>query len=329
MQGRSPPRVIFIGGVGRTGSTLLARLLGELPGTCAIGELVYMWQRGIVERNRCGCGEPFDRCPFWHDVITTAFGSWDAVDVARVVALRSAVDRTRFIPWLVAPGMRPRFRRSLDEYLSYCRSVYSAIGGVSECDVVVDSSKDASFAFALRSCPGLDLRVIHVLRDSRAVAHSWTRTVRRPETIAPAYMATIAPARAAMRWNYQNAAFQLLARLGIPTLRVRYEDLVTAPEPTLATVASFAGLPLGGTPLRFIGTEATGGWAELGTSHSASGNPMRFSTGRIPIRTDDEWRAAMPRAQRRKVTALTFPLLRRYGYLGDQPAPFASLGHGI
>jgi hypothetical protein len=43
---------------------------------------------------------------------------------------------------------------------------------------------------------------------------------------------------------------------------------------------------------------------------------MRFATGRIPIRMDDRWRAALPAAQRRRVTALTLPLLVRYGYTG-------------
>jgi hypothetical protein len=61
-------------------------------------------------------------------------------------------------------------------------------------------------------------------------------------------------------------------------------------------------------------------WAELGVHHTASGNPMRFSTGRIAIRPDDAWREAMPRTQRRAVTALTLPLLARYGYLRQHPA---------
>jgi hypothetical protein len=42
---------------------------------------------------------------------------------------------------------------------------------------------------------------------------------------------------------------------------------------------------------------------------------MRFATGRIPIRADDEWRTAMSGAQRKTVAALTLPLLAHYGYL--------------
>ena len=45
---------------------------------------------------------------------------------------------------------------------------------------------------------------------------------------------------------------------------------------------------------------------------------MRFATGRVAIRRDERWRAGLPAAQRRAVTALTLPLLAGYGYLGGR-----------
>jgi len=67
-----PVRVLYIGGLGRSGSTLIERLLGQVPGVCAVGELVHLWDRGITEDERCGCGEPFRQCPFWSQVGKTA-----------------------------------------------------------------------------------------------------------------------------------------------------------------------------------------------------------------------------------------------------------------
>ena len=98
-------RVVYLGGLGRSGSTLLERLLGELPGACSAGEVVHMWQRGIVEGERCGCGQPFGECEFWCAVGQDAFGGWDAVDVGRIAQLRSEVDRTRYIPLLAASAL--------------------------------------------------------------------------------------------------------------------------------------------------------------------------------------------------------------------------------
>jgi hypothetical protein len=321
--------VIYLGGFGRSGSTLIERLLGELPGICPVGELVHLWQRGVLAGERCGCGVSFHDCPFWLRVGEIGFGGWHNVDIDRVISLRRQVDRNRFIPVLASSSASPAFRRALDEYLSVYLRVYAAVAEASGCQVMVDSSKHASLAFCLRWSGDLDLRVLHVVRDSRAVAYSWTRQVHRPDVPVPgsdgpavrrlaavrSYMTTYTPASAAMRWNIQNGALHALAGRGVPTSRVRYEDLVRDPERVLREVAAFAGIQLGDAPLRFLGGDGADRHADLGTAHTVSGNRLRFVTGRIPIRQDDAWRAAMPAGQRRAVTALTFPLLGCYGYV--------------
>jgi len=317
-----PVRVIYLGGLGRSGSTLLERLLGELPGVCASGEIVHLWQRGVAENERCGCGLEFSACDFWKQVGKEAFGGWDQIDGNRIRHLKDAVDRTRMIPRLSRQKLPAWLRSDLAEYSGYYVRVYRAIASVSGCDAIVDSSKHASLAFCLSKCPEVDLRVIHLVRDSRAVAYSWTTKVARPEASAPGrdgpggYMTTYAPTRAAGQWNAQNGALQLLARRGSSVLRVRYEDLVKDPELTLRRAATFAGVPAGDLSLPFLHAGGDERYAELTTAHTASGNPMRFTTGRLGIRGDDRWRAAMPDGHRRTVTALTLPLLRRYGYVG-------------
>jgi Sulfotransferase domain len=246
-----------------------------------------------------------------------AFGGWEKADIGRIGQLRAAVDRTRQIPRLSRGSLPVAMRADLDEYRGYYLRLYRAIGDVSGCGAVVDSSKHASLAFCLRGSAEIDLRVIHMVRDSRAVAYSWTRKVARPEAAAGdgSYMTTYAPSRAAGHWNAQNGALALLARRGTPVLRLRYEDLVTEPEQTLRRAATFAGVPAGDLDLPFLHGEGDERYAELTRSHTASGNPMRFTTGKVPIKGDDRWRAAMPGRQRRTVTALTLPLLTQYGYL--------------
>ncbi len=306
-------RVVYLGGMGRSGSTLAERLLGELPGVCVAGEVVHLWQRGVVDNERCGCGEEFSRCEFWSWVADLAFGGWPKVDADRVAELRGRVDRTRFIPSLARRRLPDRVRADLAEYTSYYKRLYEAIAQVSGCQTVVDSSKHASLAFCLSRDPELDLRVLHVVRDSRAVAYSWTTRVRRPE--ASDLMTRYSPVRAAGEWDLQNGALQLLARGDTPVLRVRYEDLVSGVKPTLRRIGAFAGLETGDSGLAFIGGDEKSQWAELGQSHTAAGNPMRFTSGKIEIRADNRWRTAMPHSQRRAVTALTLPLLSHYGYV--------------
>lgn len=314
-------RVVYLGGMGRSGSTLAERLLGELPGVCVAGEIVHLWQRCVADNELCGCGAEFARCEFWSAVAGTAFGAWSKIDAGRIAGLRASVDRTRFIPLLAGWAMPDRVRRDLTEYTGYYLRLYQAIADVSGCRTIVDSSKHASLAFCLSRRDDLDMRVIHVVRDSRAVAYSWTTRVPRPEARARSYMTRYSPAQAAREWNVQNAALHLLARGQTPVLRVRYEDLVAGVKPTLRQIARFAELAVDEPGLAFIGGADQGQWAELSPGHTAAGNPMRFTAGKIPIRADERWRTSMPGSQRRAVTALTLPLLSHYGYaLRDRPA---------
>ncbi len=57
----------------------------------------------------------------------------------------------------------------------------------------------------------------------------------------------------------------------------------------------------------------------VGPSHTVAGNPMRFVSGDITIRSDQTWQDEMPTARRRIVSALTLPLQRHYGYGSRTP----------
>ncbi|MER6576278.1 sulfotransferase [Nonomuraea sp. NPDC001023] len=289
----SATRVIFLGGLGRSGTTLLERLLAELPGVVALGEVVHLWSRGVLAGEPCGCGAAFAACDFWLQVGRAAFGGWRPSVAERVLMLRRRVDRTHRMGRIAHPD--------LAEYARAYRKVYEATGA----PVVIDSSKHASLAHCLVAA-GMDVRVVHVVRDPRAVAHSWRRTVERPEDGRP--MTRWGPLRTSLHWTAQNAGLELLARQGALVTRVRYEDLVARPEPTLTSLAGFLGLDVPGLPF------LEGTTARLGPAHTASGNPMRFQVGGIRLRCDDSWRSGLPVRDRRLVTALTWPLRVRYGY---------------
>ncbi|HZO79009.1 MAG TPA: sulfotransferase [Solirubrobacteraceae bacterium] len=324
---RTVPRVIYLAGLGRSGSTLLERLVGELPGACAVGEVVHLWHRSLVHNERCGCGVPFAECDFWRQVGDAGFGGWFSVDPLRVARLRAGVDRNRFVPLLAGPTLPSGLRRTHEEYVGYYRRLYSAVSEVVGCDAVVDSSKHPSLAFCLSKAAGLDVRVIHVVRDSRAVAYSWGERAARPDGGVEAYMRQLRPTSSAAQWTGHNALMHLMDRTDTPMMRVRYEDVVHTPAAVLRDIASFAGLTVEDGSLGFLGEDDAGHWAQLAPAHTVSGHGLRFSTGRIAIRPDERWQTAMPPAHRHVVTAATFPLLARYGYVrltGHGPAGAAS-----
>lgn len=305
------PRILFLGGAGRSGSTLLERTLGSVPGVSAAGELVHLWERGVAQDERCGCGQNFADCAFWSAVGERAYDGWHNVDLASTLALRREVDRTRKIPLLLAPRLWPGYRVRLNAWVHQLGRLYDAIWRCCDGDVVVDSSKHASYAFLLRRLD-VDLRVVLVVRDSRGVAYSWAKKVRKPEVQGSvAYMPRYSPARTSALWLANNLAVDLLRLTGVPVLVLRYEELLEAPVQALDRVLAFAGVQAGAA----VTPHSQGATVDLSTDHTVAGNPMRFTAGRVELRLDEEWRQRMGRRDRLLVTLLTGVALRRYGYL--------------
>jgi hypothetical protein len=302
--------VLYIAGLGRSGSTLLERTLGRLPSTVAVGEVVHLWERGVLEDERCGCGVPFHRCEFWTAVGDRAYGGWDRVDVQGLLAAKRAVDRNRFTP-LLASGRGTRgFREQLALFRAAVTPLYRAVLEVSGADVVLDSSKHASYAYVLQGIRSLDLRVVHAVRDAPAVAYSWSKVVERPDAD-QTLMARWSPTRTAIQWMTQNVLADGLRLTGVPTEVVRYEDFVSQPAEVVGRLVGFADLP----PAADLLAALRAGHVDLAPDHTVSGNPMRFRSGRVEIRADTAWRSAMPASERRLVAALTAPARLRFRYL--------------
>jgi len=304
--------VLYIGGWGRSGSTLLAHVLAEVPGFVSVGELRYVWQAGPEANELCGCGLTFAECPFWTAVGREAFGGWENIDVNEVLALESAVLRHRNVPLLLMGRLAPEHQRKVRRYAELTASVYRAIQQVSGAEVVVDSTKNPPYAYFLRAAQasGLRLRVLHLVRDSRGAAHSWAKRMARPEiTNGDAFFQEFSPLKAGVRWMECNLAFEALRRLRVPTVGMRYEALAADPRGELERMFAEMG-EAGEHDLSAVGDSV-----EVSGQHSVRGNPMRFAHGRQKVRTDEAWRTGMATKTRSIVVLVTWPLLLRYGYL--------------
>lgn len=306
-----PVRVLYVGGMPRSGSTLTDLMLDRLPGHVAVGELYYLWRNGAVHDGLCACGQTFSRCPFWEAVGAKAFGGWDAADAARVLRLQSSVDTTARLPLLFSPRRPPAFAHALDEYTDVLRALYSAIADVSGARVVVDSSKRPSLAFVLRSCPEIDLTLVQVVRDPRGVAYSFSKHVDLPPGAAlRAQMPRSSTLKVSRRWVTVNALIGMLARLKVPGVRVRYEDLVAHPVRELFRIAAAEGLVVTDLDFGFLSPEGIA----VRDTHIVAGGRIRLAGGVLPLRLDDAWRRDMPVAARRLVSAITLPSRLKYGY---------------
>lgn len=292
MKGRQHDiRVVHVLCKGRSGSTLLDRLLGERADAFSAGELRRFWELYLDGgRHRCSCGRLVADCGVWRDVardpaVAAALGRRHAERIGRQSRPR------------VLAGWLRRVRQRSDD----ASALYAAVGRVTGAATIIDSSKSLTAFGSAALGRGVAVSVVHLVRDPRAVAHSWSRSKplvdRRGEGLQRR-----GAVDSAVTWLAKNLAVELAVPMAARrSVRVRYEQLASEPGETVAVIGRELGLAMRTAP------------APPSESHQIAGNPARFDTAPA-IRPDRRWVAESPRWRRRAVMALTWPLAVLYGY---------------
>jgi O-methyltransferase len=279
-------KILYIVGSHRCGSTLLARLLGDLPRFSAVGEgLLHFFGGSARNRVPCGCGLSVQECSFWSGISRPV----------EQVPFGARWLRLRRVPLL--ESYRRRYPEQTNELIRSVSNFYDAVAQRSGAEVIVDSSKCPFHAILLSWIPNIDLHVVYLVRDPRNVVGSF----RRPKEWIPG----TSPLRAAKRWLLVTLGCEYL-RTCVPKWRtLRYEDFVKAPKSATFQIAADLGYKLTQSP--FIEESI----AELGIQHMLGSNPDKLMRGATRI---VEKSVDLPWLSRAFISAATAPLLWRYGY---------------
>lgn len=199
-------------------------------------------------------------------------------------------------------------------YLNIIERLYAGIAETAGASLIVDSSKGPGDAFAIANYTDVNLRVLHLVRDPRGVAHSWAGSKPADDDRPNGRMKTMGPLTSSTRWLAYNSAIETMLRpsLGERYRRLRYEDFVASPDSTIEDVMEFAGV--GGHP-----PPLHDGRIVAEPTHSPSGNPDRIGRREIRIRGDRRWMREMSPAARTKALAFALPLMTHYGYTLASP----------
>ena len=318
----------FLLAASHSGTTLLTLLLNSHPDLATLGELTSGAVRG-VPAYRCSCRRPIGECAFWGRLSAAVRPRHPAFDLA-TFGIRFEPEAPGWVRRLtriehrgpaleslrgLALGLSPTWRRHLEGLERGSAAVARAALELTGARVFADSSKLAHRLRFLREMPAFDLRVIHVVRDGRAVA----LTYMDEERFADASDASLRRGgfgsesarrpglpmrRAAEEWRRaQRSAEHVLA--GIPAsrcTRVRYEDLCAQPRETLARLFTFQGLEPARAAPDFRSVE-----------HHVVGNGMRLDAS-SEIRLDERWKSVLSTSELAEFQAVAGPVNRRYGY---------------
>lgn len=294
--------MVYVAGWGRSGSTLLETLLTGDTTVC-VGETFQLWSSSPLARY-CSCGDELADCPVWGKVVSAFDRPWDRV-VDEMRDIRRRVLRTRYVRALARDG-RWAGSADVERYGQLMHTLYRCVAHETGAQTIIDSSKlPLDLAALARS--EVNLRVVHLVRDPRAVAASWKRTIEWQMPHGQIVRMPTHPAwSSAARWDLYHGLTSVVIRgIDRPALRVSYESLVRLDQPTIDALAAFTDQP--GLVDRARRAATSG--LDVPVQHAIAGNPGRRSGAPLLVREDDAWRTELSSPERAAVGALGLPYL--------------------
>jgi hypothetical protein len=308
--GTLPPlKVLYIVAKGRSGSTILNTVLGQIEGLFSVGELVHLWEWGLIKNRNCGCGKRFVDCPVWSTVL-------------RMLSTTEDLAAERYLTWqreVLSWGKLPKVLRqrpdkalewtTLCNYAVITSKLYRAIMQATNAKCIVESTKLPTAPTALGLVPNIDSYFVHLVRDPRAVVYSWQRT-KSWDLEGNEAMPRFGPVYTTASWWMRNLLAEIVTkRRGSGTsILVRYEDFVSRPQSVINRILCLIGEPRSDVP------DIENGSIIMHPTHSVAGNVSRFESGTLRLKLDDAWIQRQPPSHRFLATALAIPFLQRYGY---------------
>lgn len=301
-------KVVYIAGYGRSGTTLLDIALGQHERTAGLGELSTLSRHVWQENEYCSCGQKARDCPLWGEIgrqWIAGFASGTTLDNYTRGQVRM---ETLLSPWRTLRTSLAR--RAFKAYQRDTLRLFECVRSSTHKDVLVDSSKMPGRAAALASMPGIELFVIHFVRDGRGVAWSLLQAYKRDvKSGVQKEIKPKPPLRTALRWLVVNIAAEMLRwKVGRANyLRLRYEDFVVDPVGAMEKISDMTGVDLTEIGCRLQAGEP------IQPAHQIAGNRLRMNKS-IRLAHEENWRSKMPAGMQTAFNGMSGWLLRRYGY---------------
>lgn len=279
-------RVFFVVGRGRSGTTLLSRMLRCHPALEVAPEGFFVMNL----RRRYGQGP-------WSEARIEAFCS-------------DLVLENRMASWgLELPDVRQRLRRALPAltFEAACAEVYFSYAQrtAKRLQVSLVGDKNPHYGlFTQELCTRFPAaRFVHIVRDPRDNVLSYQQVpFDLSNTAALAY-----------RWRrYNRELVRVAARHPGRFLRLRFEDLLQEPAANLTTICEFLGVRFDPAMLSFFEQQPKGFYGEGSAWFEHLQRPIDESQAR-------KWEGAMDAHAREVIEHICADLMVAFGYDGARP----------
>lgn len=241
------PTIIYIAGYGRSGSTILDILLGNSPQAISLGEIGQLWIRPIEDEVFCSCGKKVHYCDYWRSI---SEHSKMSISIYNKIYNNSALNK-KIESWSSFFNIiNNKNNKSKQLYSMLMKELFKNISSSNDVRILIDSSK-SSYGFmwrylALKKIVGLDIKVIHLTRNLRAVINSKTKGNNRNLAMNINKVERFIGVRTIIGWLIANFSCSI-GRLFFPSSswkHISYEFLMDEPVKCLQSLEVFCNLDL-------------------------------------------------------------------------------------
>lgn len=227
--GAQRPKVIYVMGQGKSGSTILGVALGNCDDVFYAGELTT-W---LLASGRPVIGGA-ERVRFWRSVRERVAGAEELFGTAAYATLERGASLLRVDRWSQRRALRTRYRPVTE-------ALYRTLAAESHSSHIVDSSHLPLRASELAQMAGIDLYLIFLVRDAEAVVASHASHVKRHDSAQR--RARLAGTALRLWLGYAVSLAVFLRQPRGRRLLLRHEDFIADPEGTLRRILRMSGAP--------------------------------------------------------------------------------------
>ncbi|SFP98894.1 Sulfotransferase family protein [Parafilimonas terrae] len=272
--------VIYIISDRRSGSTLLENMLSKSREILSVGELamlkghIYKEGPGELWNWNCSCGKPVMQCEFWSKVLKGIYDdnfetkiTWQYKSVQLLLSSFTSINSKSTLQKLINTKRNKQTVQVLNE-------VYKALGNISDKKFIVDSSKDPIQALAITKCVDINVKLIWLTRDLRAITFSKLKRWKQNKRSDKKPLETLIDS-----FRYKKVCNAVIKNVGEKnTIKISYEALAEKPQQQLDNICAKFGLADYQAPE----------YMELNNDHTIAGTPGRFE--KKVIAADNSWK---------------------------------------
>ncbi len=307
--------IIYILGSPRCGSTILGSYLNQYINALHVGELRFIWDRGFKENWMCGNGKQFLDHPFWKIICEEVFPG-NNLNIAIDKIFRSSerghildgtrpLIRKRDLLFRDKQVVVNRIKTNYQEYIQYLHKLYRAIFKLSAAEIIIDTSKEPIYGLIVNNIKDYNIIYVHLIRDSRAVVNSRVNN-KKENKISKNYKTKMGEGRTIFNttidWIKRNYYISKHFADHKNYVQIKFEDFVCKPHIYIEILNKYLYHKL--DVIDYDKQE----------NIVFSGNPSRFSSGKIELKYTENWQKQLKKIDKATVKLMTYPIMKKYKY---------------